>query len=147
MLFTFRYLTNFCICQYSDGKSELASLRRSGVSSSSSDSEELSSNESSWSTAEARALYLQIKISNVSEYFLGETDHLVNQSEDNYLDTRKYMSLIFLLSPFFFFYNTAAVRWRALKDAYFVSFFLLTGDWHFFPSFSSLQQITDKNHE
>ena len=53
-----RYLTSFCICQYSDGRSEFASLRRSGVSSSSSDSDELSSNESSGSTAGARALWL-----------------------------------------------------------------------------------------
>lgn len=39
---TFKYLTSFCICQYSDGRSEFASGRLSGVSSSSSLSDELS---------------------------------------------------------------------------------------------------------
>ena len=46
-LFTFKYLTSFWICQYSDGRSALDSCRLSWFSSSSSLSEELSEKSSS----------------------------------------------------------------------------------------------------
>jgi len=43
----FKYLTSFCICQYSEGRSDPASCLRSWISSSSSDSSELSLSSSS----------------------------------------------------------------------------------------------------